>query len=203
MQIVLPDVETRAWFEVCGDEVNGERPRSEITIMLPVGFETGYRNDDLSRQLGNWAISDGRGATLDSSTESSGEWRRQLAGRLVGSEKPFRLTNETAGEALRAFMSGLRGRAQIAERPAACIEGKDGRVDREWRAARLADRRRSAHGLRLSPWKTGRRTARARPHCRRGRRGRISARTRCNPGRRLDLLLQYALHHAGSASGTT
>jgi Uma2 family endonuclease len=91
MQVVLPDVETRASFEVCGDETNGERPLSdeeffdfcmknpdlrierdaggEITIMPPAGFETGYRNNDLSRQLGNWAISDGRGVALDSSTE--------------------------------------------------------------------------------------------------------------------------------------
>jgi len=91
MQVVLPDVETCATFEVCGDEVHGEHPLSneeffdfclknpdlrierdasgEITIMPPAGFETGYRNNDLSRQLGNWAISDRRGVALDSSTE--------------------------------------------------------------------------------------------------------------------------------------
>jgi Uma2 family endonuclease len=91
MQVVLPDVKTRATLEVCGDETNGERPLideeffdfcmknsdlrierdagGEITIMPPAGFETGYRNNDLSRQLANWAISDGRGIALDSSTE--------------------------------------------------------------------------------------------------------------------------------------
>jgi hypothetical protein len=76
MQVVLPDVETRASFEVCGDETNGERPLSdeeffdfcmknpdlrierdaggEITIMPPAGFETGYRNNKLGlyRQCG-------------------------------------------------------------------------------------------------------------------------------------------------------
>ena len=37
--------------------------------MPPAGFETGYRNNDVSRQLGNWARADGRGIALDSNTE--------------------------------------------------------------------------------------------------------------------------------------
>jgi Uma2 family endonuclease len=37
--------------------------------MPAAGFETGYRNNDLSRQLGHWAISDGRGVALDSNAE--------------------------------------------------------------------------------------------------------------------------------------
>jgi Uma2 family endonuclease len=41
----------------------------EIIIMPPTGFETGYRNNELSRQLGNWARADGRGVALDSNTE--------------------------------------------------------------------------------------------------------------------------------------
>ena len=41
----------------------------KIVIMPPAGFETGYRNNDLSQQFGNWAITDGRGVALDSSTE--------------------------------------------------------------------------------------------------------------------------------------
>jgi Uma2 family endonuclease len=91
MQVVLPDVETRASFEVCGDEVNGERPLSdeeffdfcmknpdlhierhsngEIVILPPAGMETSYRNSDVSSQLGDWAKMDGRGVTFDSSAE--------------------------------------------------------------------------------------------------------------------------------------
>jgi Uma2 family endonuclease len=86
MQVVLPDVETHKSFRISADaplsdeeffdfclensRLRIERDASgEITITPPAGFETGYRNNDLSRQLGNWAISDGRGVALDSSTE--------------------------------------------------------------------------------------------------------------------------------------
>jgi Uma2 family endonuclease len=86
MQVVLPDVETHKSFRISADaplsdeeffdfclensRLRIERDaRGEITIMPPAGFETGYRNNDLARQLGNWAISDGRGVALDSSTE--------------------------------------------------------------------------------------------------------------------------------------
>jgi Uma2 family endonuclease len=91
MQVVLPDRETRAWFEVCGDEVDGERPLSdeeffdfclknpdlhierhangEIVILPPAGMETGYRNSEVSAQLGVWAKVDGRGVAFDSSAE--------------------------------------------------------------------------------------------------------------------------------------
>ena len=86
MQVVLPDIETRAtflvqserlmdddqFFEFCGmnPELRIERTaQGEIVIMPPAGFETGYRNNDLSRQLGNWAKADGRGIALDSNTE--------------------------------------------------------------------------------------------------------------------------------------
>jgi Uma2 family endonuclease len=86
MQVELPDVETRATFEI-----GFERPMNdaeyfefcdrnrklrieryangEIIIMPPTGFETGYRNNEVSRQLGNWARADGRGIALDSNTE--------------------------------------------------------------------------------------------------------------------------------------
>ena len=37
--------------------------------MPPAGFESGYRNNDISRQLGNWAAADGRGVAADSNTE--------------------------------------------------------------------------------------------------------------------------------------
>jgi Uma2 family endonuclease len=86
MQVTLPDVENRKSFRISADAplsdeeffgfcMENSRLRierdanGEITIMPPAGFETGYRNNDLSRQLGNWAISDGRGVALDSSTE--------------------------------------------------------------------------------------------------------------------------------------
>jgi Uma2 family endonuclease len=86
MQLVLPDIETRAtfkiqaerpmdddeYFEFCSQnaELRIERDANgEIVIMPPAGFETGYRNNELSRQLGNWARADGRGVALDSNTE--------------------------------------------------------------------------------------------------------------------------------------
>ncbi len=37
-------------------------------IMAPTGFETGGRNSEISRQLGNWARRDGTGIAADSST---------------------------------------------------------------------------------------------------------------------------------------
>jgi Uma2 family endonuclease len=86
VQVVLPDIETRATFELhagrpMGDdeffefcvrnpELRIERSAGgEIIIMPPAGFETGYRNNELCRQLGNWARADGRGVALDSNTE--------------------------------------------------------------------------------------------------------------------------------------
>jgi Uma2 family endonuclease len=86
MQVVLPDVETRATFKIQAErpmddeeyfafcaknaELRIERDANgEIVIMPPAGFETGYRNNELSRQLGNWARADGRGIALDSNTE--------------------------------------------------------------------------------------------------------------------------------------
>jgi len=91
MQVVLPDRETRAWIEVCGDEVHDDRllndeeffdfcmknpdlrierhANGEIVIMPPAGMETGYRNSDVSSQLRVWAKADGRGVSFDSSAE--------------------------------------------------------------------------------------------------------------------------------------
>jgi Uma2 family endonuclease len=37
-------------------------------IMPPTGFETGSRNSELCRQVGNWAHQDGTGVAVDSST---------------------------------------------------------------------------------------------------------------------------------------
>jgi Uma2 family endonuclease len=91
VRVVLPDVETRASFAVCGDESNGERPlndeeffsfcmrnsdlhierhaNGEIIILPPAGMETGYRNSDIAAQLGNWTKADGRGICFGSSAE--------------------------------------------------------------------------------------------------------------------------------------
>ena len=70
---LLPDVETHARFEVTEEErpLNDEEffefcarnpglriereANGEIIIMPPAGGETGYRNNEMSRQLGNWA----------------------------------------------------------------------------------------------------------------------------------------------------
>lgn len=87
MQVVLPDRETRASFEVCGEDrpLNDDEffdfcmknadlrierlANGEIVIMPPAGLESGYRNNEISAQLRNWARADGRGLTFDSNTE--------------------------------------------------------------------------------------------------------------------------------------
>lgn len=86
MQIELPDLETHTllqlrderlldddrYFEFCmrNPNLRIERDASgQITIMPPTGLETGYRSSSLSAQLYNWAESDGRGISADSSTE--------------------------------------------------------------------------------------------------------------------------------------
>jgi Uma2 family endonuclease len=43
--------------------------QGDILIMPPAGFESGYRNNELSAQLRNWALKDGRGLAFDSNTE--------------------------------------------------------------------------------------------------------------------------------------
>ena len=84
MQVELPDVETtlnigpgrvmddEEFFALCAQnrKLRIERESSgEIVIMPPGGLETGYQNNEICRQLGNWAIEDGRGVALDSNTE--------------------------------------------------------------------------------------------------------------------------------------
>ena len=41
----------------------------KIIIMSPTGGETGRRNAEINRQLGNWAKQDGAGVVFDSNTE--------------------------------------------------------------------------------------------------------------------------------------
>jgi len=86
MQLELPDSATRATIEIdccrvmTNDEyfdfcmrnqgLHVERETSgDIIIMPPAGCETGYRNNEIARQLGNWSIADGRGVALDPQTE--------------------------------------------------------------------------------------------------------------------------------------
>ena len=84
MQVQLPDVDTTwtihsgrpmsedEYFEFCvrNDNLRIERTAGgEILIMAPTGFETGYRNSDLTRQLSTWARQDAQGVALDSNTE--------------------------------------------------------------------------------------------------------------------------------------
>lgn len=42
--------------------------QGDIIVMPPAGFETGNRNGEITRQLGNWAKRDGAGVVCDSST---------------------------------------------------------------------------------------------------------------------------------------
>lgn len=86
MQVVLPDVETRATFEILAGrpmddeeyfdfcaknpELRIERnARGEIIIMPPAGAEIGFRNSDLTAQLAMWCKRDGRGRAFDSNAE--------------------------------------------------------------------------------------------------------------------------------------
>ena len=86
MELILPDLETYAtievgpgrpmdddeYFEFCAQnrKVRIEREATgEIVIMPPAGFESGYRNNEIGRQLANWAKKDGRGVALGSNTE--------------------------------------------------------------------------------------------------------------------------------------
>jgi Uma2 family endonuclease len=85
MQLILNDVESQApvivhpppmtddeFFDFCQlyPDFRVERTaEGEVIIMPGTGLETGARNNELSRQLGNWAIEDGRGTAFDSNTE--------------------------------------------------------------------------------------------------------------------------------------
>jgi|SRR5690349_15258244 len=86
MQVVLNKIETQEpiriqperrvskeeFYDLCAAnpdlriELTAE---GEIVIMPPTGAETGYRNSELTAQLRNWTLRDGRGRAFDSSTE--------------------------------------------------------------------------------------------------------------------------------------
>jgi Uma2 family endonuclease len=60
------------YSQFCADnpDLRIERsPEGDILIIPPVGGESGYRNSELTVQLGTWARKDGRGRAFDSSVE--------------------------------------------------------------------------------------------------------------------------------------
>jgi len=59
------------FYELCrqNPDLRLERTaKGEVIVMPPTGGETGNRNHEINRQLGNWRKSDGGGAAFDSST---------------------------------------------------------------------------------------------------------------------------------------
>ena len=59
------------FFELCqiNRDLRFERTaEGDIIIMAPTGAETGSRNSEITRQLGNWSKADGTGVAFDSST---------------------------------------------------------------------------------------------------------------------------------------
>lgn len=85
MQLILNDVESQApvilhpppmtddeFFDFCQlypDFCIERSAEGEVIIMPGTGLETSSRNNELLRQLGNWAIADGRGTAFDSNAE--------------------------------------------------------------------------------------------------------------------------------------
>ncbi|MBA2448685.1 MAG: Uma2 family endonuclease [Chloroflexi bacterium] len=98
------DVSDDQLFELCqlNRELRIERTgQGELLIMPPTGYETGEQNNEVNRQLGNWAKHDGTGTTFDSSTgfrlpngairSPDGGWiqRERLAGIPAEQRKRF------------------------------------------------------------------------------------------------------------------
>jgi Uma2 family endonuclease len=60
------------YFQFCAvnEKLRIERTaEGKIIVMSPTGGETGRRNAEVSRQVGNWAKQDGTGVVFDSNTE--------------------------------------------------------------------------------------------------------------------------------------
>jgi Uma2 family endonuclease len=172
--------------------------------MPPAGFETGYRSNDLSRQLGNWAIADGRGVAFDSSTEylPANTATRSPDASWILKSRFASLTKQQKKRFVHLCPDFVVEIGSPSDRPPELKAKMEEWIENGAQLAWLIDA-----DLRVvciyRPGRPAEELAGARPHCRRGSGGRIPARTRCNLGRRLDLLLQYALHHAGSASRAT
>jgi Uma2 family endonuclease len=86
MQIVVEDVEPKRptviqwergmtedeYYDFCQNNPDLRIERTaggDILIMPPTGIESGFRNNEISGQLREWARLDGRGVACDSSTE--------------------------------------------------------------------------------------------------------------------------------------
>ena len=85
MRLVIDDVESQApvilhpppmtddeFYDFCQLYPNFRIERTaegEIVIMPGTGLETSFRNNELARQVGNWAIADRRGMAFDSNAE--------------------------------------------------------------------------------------------------------------------------------------
>ena len=64
------DLTDEQFFELCqiNSDLRLERnAKGDIIVMPPTGGETSNRNQEVTRQLGNWAKRDGTGAAFDSS----------------------------------------------------------------------------------------------------------------------------------------
>jgi Uma2 family endonuclease len=67
---VLKNLEPDEFFEFCQTNRDWRIERDkdgQIIIMTPTGWNTGNKNLEISRQLGNWTKKDGRGRSADSS----------------------------------------------------------------------------------------------------------------------------------------
>lgn len=65
----LPEPEFLAFCEHYPDyRIEYDVEAEELIVMLPTAMGTGFRNNDISAQLRNWARRDGRGRVADSST---------------------------------------------------------------------------------------------------------------------------------------
>lgn len=71
MTLYLPELSEQGFVEWCEqfpDFMLEYSADGELSIMPPTSLPTGDRNNEISRQLGTWAIADGRGKAYDSST---------------------------------------------------------------------------------------------------------------------------------------
>ena len=96
--IELTDDEFFALCQINSDLRLERTSRGDIIIKAPTGAETGNRNAEINRQLGNWTKRDGTGAAFDSSTgfklpngadrSPDGSWvKRSRLGTLTREEK--------------------------------------------------------------------------------------------------------------------
>ncbi len=74
MPVVLhpPLMTDEEYFEFCQqyEGVRIERMSDgSVVFMAPAGLETGFRNNEIAAELGQWAKHDGRGRAFDSNTE--------------------------------------------------------------------------------------------------------------------------------------